>query len=151
MIDSIERLSFELTTSALAEQERAVSSLRSCAGTVLGAASVAGSFLGSRFAARSSSACAVLAIVAFALCVGTAIWVLIPRSIALAVDGDELMADGEGDARLEIDEVYRAAARWTRPQVELNRRKINPLADWLTVSCGLLAVEIVVWTISLIG
>jgi hypothetical protein len=52
MAPSIEQISFELTASALAEQERALSALRACAGTVLGSASIAGSFLGTRAAAR---------------------------------------------------------------------------------------------------
>ena len=42
MAESIEQLSFELTASALAEQERALSGLRTRAGTVL--AAVAGQF-----------------------------------------------------------------------------------------------------------
>ena len=42
MVDSIEQLSFELTANALSEQERALSGLRTYAGTVLGAASIAG-------------------------------------------------------------------------------------------------------------
>jgi hypothetical protein len=53
MAPSIEQISFELTASALAEQERALSALRACAGTVLGSASIAGSFLGARAAARA--------------------------------------------------------------------------------------------------
>jgi hypothetical protein len=43
MTESIERLSYELTAGALAEQERTIASLRACAGTVLASASVAGS------------------------------------------------------------------------------------------------------------
>jgi hypothetical protein len=45
MADSIEQLSFELSATALAEQERSLAGLRTCAGTVLAAGSVAGSFL----------------------------------------------------------------------------------------------------------
>jgi hypothetical protein len=45
---SIEQLSFELTAGALAEQERALSTLRARAGTILAAASVAGAFLGAK-------------------------------------------------------------------------------------------------------
>ena len=48
MAESIEQLSFELTANALAEQERALSGLRARAGTVLAAASIAGSFLGAK-------------------------------------------------------------------------------------------------------
>jgi hypothetical protein len=48
MAESIEQFSYELTANALAEQERAVGALRARAGTVLAAASIAGSFLGTK-------------------------------------------------------------------------------------------------------
>jgi len=53
---SIEQLSFELTASALAEQERALTGLRTRAGTVLAAASIAGSFLGAEARAAFDTA-----------------------------------------------------------------------------------------------
>jgi hypothetical protein len=46
--DSVEQLSYELTTAALAEQEGALPGLRTRSGTVLAAASIAGSFLGAK-------------------------------------------------------------------------------------------------------
>jgi hypothetical protein len=46
--DSIEQLAYELSLNTLSEQERSVSGLRARAGTVLAAASIAGSFLGTR-------------------------------------------------------------------------------------------------------
>lgn len=45
---SIEDFSYQLTAEALAEQERALAALRTRAGTVLAAASIAGSFLGAK-------------------------------------------------------------------------------------------------------
>ena len=65
MADSIEQLSFELTASALAEQERALSGLRTRAGTVLAAASVAGSFLAVNAGHGSLHAWGVLAMISF--------------------------------------------------------------------------------------
>jgi hypothetical protein len=48
MAESVEQLGFELTAQALTEQERSLAGLRTGAGTVLGAASIAGSFLGGK-------------------------------------------------------------------------------------------------------
>jgi hypothetical protein len=149
MTDSIERLSFELTLGAVAEQERAVTGLRSCAGTVLGAASIAGSFLGARLGGRSLDAWGALATVSFALCFGSAIWVLVPRDLGLSFRGQGLTADGETEPGVDLAEGYRAACRWIESQLELNGRKIDRLSGWLTISCGLLATEILLWTISL--
>jgi hypothetical protein len=48
MVASIEQFSYELTPNALAEQERVVAALRTRSGTILAAASIAGSFLGTK-------------------------------------------------------------------------------------------------------
>lgn len=151
MADSIERLSFELTTAALAEQERAVSGLRTCAGTILGAASIAGSFLGADVAGRALDLCAVLATISFALCFACAIWVLAPRELHLDFGGLSLMAAGDRSQALDVTQGYRATCRWIEPQLELNRQTLERMAEWLTLSCILLAAEIVLWTISLTG
>jgi hypothetical protein len=149
--DSIERLSFELTTRALAEQERAVSALRTCAGTVLGVASVAGSFLGAHVGGRPLDGWSVTATLAFALCSGSAIWVLMPREIVLSIGGEELMADADRRNSSQVAEGYRAVCSWLGPQLELNRRRIDRLGDWMTLSCALLAIEVILWTISITG
>lgn len=39
---------------------------------------------------------------------------------------------------------------WVQPILDSNRDKIADLSDWF-VSCGLLAVELILWTISLAG
>jgi hypothetical protein len=35
------------------------------------------------------------------------------------------------------------------PFLDANRDKIAQMSSWFTVSCGLLALEVVLWTISL--
>ncbi len=151
MADSIERLSFELTLAAIADQERALTGLRTCSGTVLGAASIAGSFLTARFARSSLDRWAVLATISFALCFASAIWVLLPRDLGLSFRGGLLTAEGETVPAVDLAEAYRAASRWIEPQLELNVRKIHRLSGCLTLSCALLATEILLWTISLTG
>ena len=69
-----------------------MSGLRACAGTVLAAASIAGSFLGAQASRGSLDAWAISAMVSFALCFGCAIWVLLPHGFSLGVGGGDLLA-----------------------------------------------------------
>jgi hypothetical protein len=50
----------------------------------------------------------------------------------------------------ELTEVYRAAVAWTEPLLQENRARIARLSGWLTLSCVLLGIEIVLWTASLV-
>jgi hypothetical protein len=95
--------------------------------------------------------CGVLATISVALCFARAIWVLLPRDFGLPFRGQGLTADGDTEPEVDLAEGYRAASRWIEPQLELNGRKIDRLSGCLTVSCGLLASEILLWTISLTG
>jgi hypothetical protein len=149
MADSIEQLSFELSANALMEQERALAGLRACAGTVLAGASIAGSFLGASGAGRD--AWAIPATVSFALCFATAIWVLLPHGLLLAFGGTELLAVCDELGVLGVDEAYSAVINWIDPSLRINARTIDRLEGWLTLSCALLAVEVISWTLSLAG
>jgi hypothetical protein len=92
----------------------------------------------------------VLALGAFALCFACAIWVLLPHELTLAVGGQELIADRDRRDVHELTEVYRAAVNWTEPLLRENRATLARLSGWLTLSCVLLGVEIVLWTASLV-
>jgi hypothetical protein len=151
VVDSIERLSFEMTTAALAEQERSLSGLRARTGTVLAAASVAGSFLGARTGHGSLDIWGIMALAAFALCAASAIWILLPHEVAFAFRGDRVFATSDRRAITDMAEAYRIAESWMETSVAENRPVIASLSYWLTVSCLLLAVEIVLWTVSIIG
>jgi hypothetical protein len=50
-----------------------------------------------------------------------------------------------------VTEAYRTAGIWVEPHLEVNRSKIAGLSNWLAVSCVLLAAEVILWTLSLIG
>lgn len=151
MAQSIEQLSFELTANALAEQERALAGLRARAGTVLAAASIAGSFLADKTGHGSLGVWGVLAMISFVLCVSTAIWVLLAHELVFTFRGQALLT-GSSDHRQtsDVDEAYRTAGIWMRPHLETNRAVLGGLSGWLAVSCALLAAEIILWTISLI-
>ena len=98
MAQSIEQLSFELTANALAEQERALAGLRARAGTVLAAASIAGSFLADKTGHGSLGVWGVLAMISFVLCVSTAIWVLLAHELVFTFRGQALLT-GSSDHR----------------------------------------------------
>jgi hypothetical protein len=149
MADSIEQLSFEMTVDALAEQERALTSMRARAGTVLAVASVAGSFFAAQTSHGSVDTLGVLAIVAFALCVGCAIWILLPHELVFAFRGAALLGASDHRGVTELAEAYRTAGIWIEPHARANGHKIVKLSDWLAVSCGLLAVEVLLWTVSI--
>ena len=148
---SIEEFSYQLTAEALREQEHAVAGLRSRAGTVLAAASVSGSFLGTKVSQGALDVWSVLALVAFVACVCAAIYVLLPHKLVFAFRGQALLAVSDHEGIDDVTEAYRAVGIWIEPMLESNRDKIADLADWFTVSGGLLAVEVILWTVSLAG
>jgi hypothetical protein len=147
--DSIEQLSYELTANALAEQERAVAAVRMRAGTIVAAASIAGSFLGAKVRHGELDGWAIAALIAFVLCLGSAIVVLLPHSFVFAFRGRALLAASDHEGIQDVTEAYRATGIWIEQSVDANRRKLDSLSDWLTASCVLLALEVVVWTLSL--
>jgi hypothetical protein len=151
MAQSIEQLALALTTRALAEQERALSGLRTCAGTVLAAASIAGSFMGARTSQGSLDAWGILAMFSFASCLGSAVLVLLPREFVFAFRGETLVAASDRHEPLDVSDAYRAAGYWIEPHLYVNRRKINSLSRWLSASCVLLAIEVILWTLSLVS
>lgn len=127
---SIEEFSYRLTAQALREQERAVAALRTRAGTVLAAASVSGSFLGTKVSHGSLDVWAVLALVAFVLCVGAAIYVLLPHKLVFAFRGRALLAASDHEGIDDVAEAYRAAGIWIAPMLESNRNTIGDLSGW---------------------
>jgi len=151
MAASIEQLSFELTASALAEQERTLSGLRARAGTVLAAASIAGSFLSTKTGHGSLGVWGVLAMVSFALSLGCAIWILLPHALVFAFRGETLLAETDRHDTQAVTEAYRTAGSWIEPLLAANGDKIAELSNWLTASCALLIAEVILWTITLVG
>jgi hypothetical protein len=131
MAQSIEQLSFELTTGALAEQERALAGLRSRAGTVLAAASIAGSLLGAEASRSALNAWGALGLISFVLCLGSAMWVLMAHELVLAFDGQTLLAESDRGETAEISDAYRAVGAWIERHLDFNRDHIARLSGWL--------------------
>jgi hypothetical protein len=74
--------------------------------------------------------------------------VLLPHELVFAFRGDVLVAASDRREPPDATDAYRAAGRWIEPHVHLNRRKIRGLSRWLTASCVLLAIEVILWTVS---
>ncbi len=89
--------------------------------------------------------------IAFALCVGSAIWALLPHAFVFAFRGETLLAESDHRGVSNVTEAYRTAGIWIEPHLEVNRSKIAGLSNWLAASCTLLAAEVILWTLSLIG
>jgi len=113
------------------------------------AASIAGSFLGATASRGALDAWAVLALIAFALCLASSIWVLLPHELVFAFRGDALLAESSRREVEDVTEAYRALSGWLGPILDTNSKKISALSDWFTVSCILLAAEVILWTVSL--
>jgi hypothetical protein len=88
---------------------------------------------------------------AFALCVGSAVWILLPHAFVFAFRGQTLLAESDHRGVSDVIEAYRTAGIWIEPHLEANRNKIAGLSNWLAASCALLAAEVILWTLSLIG
>lgn len=148
MAESVEQLGYEMTAQALTEQERALTGLWACAGTVLAAASVAGSVLGARAMHDSLDVWGTLALLAFVGCLSSAILVLLPHQLVFAFRGEVLVSAGDRREQFDVEDAYRAAGGWIQPHLQLNRRTIGRLSKCLTASCVLLAIEVVLWILS---
>jgi len=84
-------------------------------------------------------------------CLASAIWILLPHELVFAFHGQALLAESDHRGVHDVAEAYRAAGIWIEQHLDTNRDKIAGLSGWLAVSCALLAAEVVLWTISLIG
>ncbi len=150
MGDSIERLSYELSANALAEQERALAGLRGRAATVLGTASVCGSLASSRAMHGGLELPVALAMLAFVLALLSSLWVLLPHELAFAARGGDIFDATKPVDGTDLGEVYRDTAAWIDECVLANQTTLRQLALWLTVSCLLLSVEIVLFGIGVV-
>jgi len=145
---TIEQFSYELTANALAEQERAVAALRTRAGTILATASIAGSFLSTKAGHGSLDGWAIAALITFALCLASAVWVLLPHRFVFAVRVRRFSRRPITSV-CDVAQAYRAAGIWIEPHLDRNRNKLSRMSGWFTVSCVLLAAEVVLWTLSI--
>jgi hypothetical protein len=68
-----------------------------------------------------------------------------------AFRGDALLAESDHRGVHDVTEAYRAAGIWIEPFLDSNRDRIETLSNWFTISCVLLALEVILWTVSVAG
>jgi hypothetical protein len=149
--DSLAEAAYALALRAIEQQERRLDELRSRAGTLIAAASVAASLLASRAAAGKPDAIGVAALVAYLVCVGCALLVLLPHRLVLEFRGSSMLSAAGAVERSSVEEVLRAAVAWIERFHDRNREEVDRVTLQYTIACAALGVEIVLWTVDFSG
>jgi hypothetical protein len=140
---SLEETSYDIAVRALEQQERSLDELRRRTGSLLTAASLVTSFLGSQAIARHGlSGWIVAALVAFAALVVLAAFVLLPkRDLVFALDAPAtyhaLYAVSDDE-----NEICRRLAFWLQSFRGLNQESIRRTGRAFEVACTALTTEI---------
>ena len=146
MVSETTKLAYELSRSALRDQAERLSDLRTRAGTVLAAASIAGSFLAATRGA--SDTLAALALVAYLVSVGAAIYTLLPHKLTTEFRGTVLLRAAR-EAEATEDEAYETAVKWLEHIRSGNVTTLQMLTRWYLASALALGAEVILWTLAL--
>ena len=139
---------YDLSLKAVEEQESRLTDLRSRTGTLLAAASLAASFLGGQSIRTGElQLLGVLAIIAYAICVGACIKVLLPHRLVFSFRGSVLLHAARTAAVEELEEALEAAMGWIESFIDSNRSQLDALTRWYTGACLALGLEIVLWLV----
>lgn len=147
-------LALEEARRALDEQERAVAELRSRAGTLISAATIATSFLGAPFVAdRQLAAAGTIAIAAFVLLSLATLVLLSPRwafefslapEFVIATFAEPIASKAPPPSRLRREMAMHMGA-----SSALNRNRISRMGAIFQIACVLLTTEIVAWVVAI--
>jgi hypothetical protein len=155
-----ERVVYEESVRALAQQRDLLDGLRNRSGTLLAAASVATAFLSAQ-ALRGEmrgdlDVVAWSAIVLFCAVVILSVAVLIPWRWTFAHHPHELIGvhlesldPPAGWQPSSLHEIYRDLSYWNGVHYDENGRKLRLIFGLFGLACGALAAEIVLWLILL--
>jgi len=141
---------FDLSLRGLGQQERVLEELRARSGTLLAAASLVASFLGGRaLDAAGFSALNIAAGSAFLITVITTVYVLAPRgNLEFAMLGSAV-AEYFTARDADIEEVRRTLTAWINQVREDNQLVVDSLAGCFRLSCVVLLLEALLWSLSL--
>ncbi len=146
MVCDTNRLAYELSRSALTDQSERLSDLRTRAGTVLAAASIAGSFLG--VTRGSIETLSVLALLAYLVSVGAAVYTLLPHRLTTEFRGTALLRVAD-DVGATDDEAFEATVRWLEHISATNVGVLARLTHWYIAAAVALGIEVSLWTLAL--
>jgi hypothetical protein len=143
-----EELAFELSRAAIEHQEKRRTELRSRAGTVVAAASIAASVLTAQ-AGRGVDldVFGAAAVIAFVACIATSLYVLLPHELVLEFRGTVLL-DQTDRADADLRGIHRTVTEWLDEFHQRNAAVLDRLTSAYTVGCASLGAEIVLWTLS---
>jgi hypothetical protein len=146
MISDTTRLAYELSRAAVQDQADRLSDLRSRAGTLLAAASIAGSFLG--VTRGTLDTVALLALIAYLVSAGAAVWTLLPHMLETQFRGSVLI-EASRKASASDDETFEAVVKWFETIRDDNAMVLDKLTRWYVASAVALGIEVVLWTVAL--
>jgi len=132
--------------SAIRDQAEQLTDLRSRAGTLLAAASIAGTFAGATHG--SIDTMAALALIAYLCNLAACIYVLLPHELSIEVRGTVLLGarkeTGASDA-----EAFEAVVQWLEQVRAGNSGSLRRLKNWYTAAAAALGAEVVLWILTL--
>ncbi len=150
MSESLARIAFEASTRTLDKQERVLDELRARTGILLGAASVAASFLGRPAADDANHLILAAALFSFCVAIGGSVYVLVPRSWFTFSLVGSAVSEQLYELRGDIDEIHRRLA-YDLDRFWENDRSTRRLFVWFRVATVGLAAQIVLLLFALSG
>jgi hypothetical protein len=141
-MSSLETVAYDSALRSLDEQERVVDELRARTGLVLAASSLAASFLGRSAFAGGPPALLGLALAAFAVSIGTGVYVLLPKSTFVFALAGGAVYEGLYEFRDDLEEVHRRLAYDLDAFWRANDAALAKLLKWFRLSVVTLALEV---------
>lgn len=158
-VEADERLALVLEQAqrAITQQQHDLDNLRARAGTLVAAASLVSGFLGAETLRDSSLpapalVCLVVALVALAVALLAAGYILHPRVWMWGIDVWALLRDyvePAEQAPASLDELRRDLAWFMQRDVNRNNAQLTKLFRALTIGISAIGVEVVAWTLAL--
>jgi hypothetical protein len=146
VVSELPKLAVDLSRSAVNDQAARLSDLRTRAGTLLAAASIAGSFSGVTHG--QFDAVVALALIAYVVNLVACIYVLLPHELSTEFRGGALLrVQRESDATDE--EAFEAVVQWLEQVRDRNAPKLDVLTRWYAAAAVALGLEVILWIVAL--
>lgn len=143
MSGELEKLAYEAALRGLDKQEGYLEELRARTGVLLGASSLAASFLGQQaFQHPHPRGLAIIAILSFVTSIGAGVYILLPKKKLIFAQSGVGLYEGLFAIRYDMPEVYRRLTHALGRFWESNDATIQWLVRAFTVGAAALAAEI---------
>jgi hypothetical protein len=145
VVSDTNRLAYELSRSALTDQSERLSDLRT---RRHGAGRRVDRRIVSRCHQRQIETLSVLALIAYLVSVGAAVYTLLPHTLTTEFRGTALLRVAE-DVDATDDEAFEATVRWLEHISATNVGVLGRLTHWYVASAVALGIEVSLWTVAL--